>query len=174
MFDTVTPAAITMAENHYLIHAGLFFTAYHRVAALANGANLDLLIDTNGANPPHLQGVEVTANRGPDTIRLYEDVTTSDDGTAVAVRNKNRLSSNTALASIYHTPTVTDLGTLLDLHDFPTAGRRAGVLEITGGNTEWILKANTKYLIRLINNSGGSSLASLHLAWYEPDPPASN
>lgn len=167
-WDSIIPARITITEPHWIVHQGRMFLAQYENGALGNDGTLDILISTGDATV-HLQGVEIAVGGGPDRLQIYEGVTTSNDGTGLTVLNKNRRSSNTPDAALYHTPTVTDLGTELDDIVFITAGRRAGAVSVVGRGEEWVLQPNTKYLIRLTNQSGGVQQAQLHVLFYEPD-----
>jgi len=126
----------------------------------------------------HLSLVEFTLEDAPATVNFYEGTTTSADGTAINIRNHNRVSGNDAPAAVITVgPTVTDVGTLLDTRYIPAAGgpvgQAAGLL-VAGEHAEWVLGSptvETKYLWRINNASGGAIDISYHFNGYEPGYP---
>jgi len=174
-WDPYAHARTTIGEDHRMIHDGAAFTFIDYTASLANGASRDILLVIPAGCYPHFRKLEATVSDGPVSALLYEDVTTSADGTPITtgMYNNNRASTNVSKCSIYHTPTVTDLGTMLHQHHVfssgaPGVANAAGVLNDV--ENEIILKAGTKYLLRLTNTSGAAISTELHTFHYEiPD-----
>ena len=178
-FDPYVHAVTVITEPHRLIHDGFFFQAAGLVTGLANGGNFDLLMRIPQLIFPHLTLVEYSIEDAPCLIRMYEGPTVSADGTAVNVRNHNRASgSDTSGATMTHTPTITDVGTELDVRYIPPApsgggggpGGRASGRMVEGQDVEWVLGSaatETRYLWRLTNNSGGAIDFSYHFNGYE-------
>lgn len=96
-------------------------------------------------------------------MTVYEGIT-STEGTGITEFNRNRNSATEATCVVVHTPTVSNTGTLLRTKHFGT-GKTAGVE--THENDEWVLKQNTKYLIRLTNATTSANYCTLVLNWYE-------
>lgn len=167
-FDRFSRAVSVITEEHRLSHEGLVYHATHRVAALANSASLDILLDVPANTFPHLRKLMFHLESGPCDIEFFEGTTTSADGTGITVFNRNRNSANTAGTVITHTPTITDDGTRLhDLYS-PTGGKDVGS-DTLGLGEEWTLAPSTKYLLRLTNNSGAVLDFSLEIMFYEID-----
>lgn len=90
-------------------------------------------------------------------IFLYEDPTTSSNGTLTTNYNHNRNNSTENVVLIYHQPTVTSDGTKLE------EGKIGG----SGGNKQgsnlasdrWILKSNSKYLVKIISNASSNKVS---------------
>lgn len=171
LFDPLVHAVTVTPHEHRLIHDGMTFHATARVPTLADGASIDWLMSVPAGSYPHMTTFEFQLSAGEVDIKTYEGVTTSADGTPVTQWNRNRNSSNTPDLLMFSAPTVTDLGT--EFHDRyvpPTAGgvgARAGTLAPNFGE-EWILKPETKYLVRLTNNSGAAITLTGEALWYEP------
>lgn len=154
---------------HHENHEGNHYEASYKSpdgADVGDNDNLDILIVT-GAQVAHM--VWDIGAGGDAEVFHYEGVTTSDNGTLALQANTNRLSVNTAVTIIYHTPTISNLGTQLPPNSYLPGG--------TGGNAgggtrdhdvEWILKKNTKYLLRVTNRSGQAQPIGTILQWYEP------
>jgi len=169
-WDRFVHARTVMDHKHRMIHDGFAYHTTHRVASLGNGASLEGLISVPAGSFPHLTAMLFTFSAGDIDIETFEGTTTSADGTAVAVFNRNRNSSNTPAISVSHTPTITADGT--QIHDrlvHPTdfgVGTSEGIVSPNLGE-EWILKPSTKYLVRVTNNSGGAVKLTMEMLWYE-------
>lgn len=172
LFDPFVHAITVMDHEHRVIHDGMTYHATDRIASLANGATLDWLISVPAGTYPHMTQFSFQLEKGDVDILTYEGVTTSADGTPITTFNRNRNSLNEAETLMFGGPTVTDLGT--EIHDRfvpPTGsgvGSSAGTLAPNFGE-EWILKPDTKYLIRLTNNSGSAIRLAGEVLWYEAD-----
>ncbi len=171
MFDGYAHAVSTISVEHRLIHDGMLFSGVDRFTGLANAASRDYLLKVPAATYPHLREVEWSLSDGPCDVYIYEGTTVSADGTEVPVGNNNRNSTNAALLGVYHSPTITDIGTAFPGPRYiPAAGapgnQSAGSLTSSLGE-EWILKPSTNYLLRVTNNSGGAIDGSLYGIFYE-------
>ena len=169
--DASTEAQEIIDYAHHEIHAGSRFL-YSETVDLASGANRDILIVTpNTTKWAHLSLPLRIGSNKQTTVTLYEDTTTSADGTAVSELNHNRNSGVAATVVLTHSPTVTVLGTILIQEQFGVAGGFftddvGGVAG--GGRDELILKQNTKYLLRITNNDGSDPAdINIFLDWYE-------
>jgi hypothetical protein len=163
--DTFNEALITQDEIHANIHRGVFYTISDLLLALTNGSNEDLLLVT-GDTPVHARITLSTSAQA--LVRFYEDTTTSNNGTVLPARNRNRVSTNTAAMTSSRAPTVTGVGTLLYEGFLPGGSKNQATGDQSSTFEEWVLKANSKYLIRVTNNSGGNEDLSLAIDFYEP------
>lgn len=177
-FDNIVHAVTTISEPHRMIHDGFFFD-HTGILSVANGANLDIFIRIPAGSFSHMTAVEFAIEDAPVTLSFYEGTTASADGTAANSRNHNRVSPNDTPAAVMTTgPTVTDVGTLLHTSFVPSTGagqgnRSTGAL-VLGADAEWILGspvAETTYLIRMNNGSGGTIDIGYHFNSYEPGYP---
>lgn len=155
----------TMSEVHWQTHKGRMFTTAHYNSSLANAGVINLLIQV-GAIPAHMR-LSLTAS-GLSTAELFEGTTFSNAGTAMAEVNKNRASATTATTAVTHTPTITLDGTSLGVTLVPGGAGPHAVGAQVESFEEWLLAANTKYLLRVTNISGSAAAEGVHLNWYEP------
>jgi hypothetical protein len=156
-----------------MVHDGYMFHSTGRVTDLANAADYELLFAVPAGCYPHIQKIVFHIEGAPMDVEVFEGTTTSADGTAVTTKNTNRNSALTPDAVLTHTPTVTGDGESMHDRYIPTAGKDTG--QIAGSlYEEWILAADTKYLIRLTNNSGAIADLSYEVMWYEIGPDSEN
>lgn len=159
---------VLLPHNHYNVHKGWFYQAEYLVASLANNGNLDLLINT-GSKSVHFSHMIMAG--GQCNVYLYEEPTASL-GTIVPVYDMRRDSLLTAETTVRHTPTVTATGTTALIPGRLMPGGTSTPSRIGGearADTEWMLKPNTAYLLRVTNTSGGTIAASAAVSFYEHD-----
>ena len=162
--DPISNMPVVIDAAHHHLHEGETHQYTYAPAALANGNNLDhrFVVPTLTATTrtPHLV-IELDST-GESWLYLYETPTTSANGTLQTVYNKNRNSATTPGSTVYLTPTVTAVGTLI-------SAWIVGSGEKSGGSTresiEWDLKSNTTYLIRVTAKNANN--ISLRFIWYE-------
>ena len=158
--DKNTGALVTIDYAHHEIHDGdMFKTTYN--ADKSMGDNLDILIVTpNTRVYPHIAW-EI-GNESEAQMYVYEGTTTSSNGTAVTVTNKDRNSLKTSGVLAFHTPTFGSVGTeIFNWHSGSGKGGGSGNRE----ETEAILKQNTKYLYRV--NAVAAGWVAVRLTWYD-------
>lgn len=158
--DSSTNAVNTIDYAHHEIHGGSSFTADYTVE-LANGATIDILVVTpNTTKWAHMEYILMCELESE--IKIYEGVTTSNDGTGLTEFNRNSATAATTVVS--YTPTVTDTGTLIRT-------KHLGAGKTAGGESrdlsEIILKQNTKYLYRITNATTSVNYITFILSWYE-------
>jgi hypothetical protein len=167
--DEHTNAVATVDYAHYEIHGGSSYIANHYAAAVASTNSLDcLLVTADSTKAAHL--IYFVAATDEAVAYFYADVTTSADGTALTEHNRNMRSSNTAETVATHTPTVSDTGTLI--RTFPVNGAKLGAGAVRDAE-EFILAANTKYLLRITSGAAGNGI-SCEFDWYEHTSKSSN
>lgn len=160
--DSSTNSLQTIDYGHHEIHAGSAFTASYK-ADIANGATLDLLVVTPNTDKYAHFTYELDVEAETDVL-IYE-APTATAGDAVVAYNRNRNSSNAATVVVTSTPTSITAGTTIIRSYHLGTGRTFG-----GGsrdNHEFILKKNTKYLIRLTNATTSANYMAVKLDWYE-------
>lgn len=162
--DTILNALISIDVFHSKIHGGDAFRAWHKVTGIANSATYDILFSVPAATYPHLRKAAIVT-AGPFDADMYEDTTTSADGTEITTHNINRNSLTTAGMDIFYSPTVTDAGSQIDYCYLSGTKKEAGSSKDMVEET--IFKPSTKYLCRFTNTSGGAADLIVHLAFYE-------
>lgn len=158
--DEITGALITTTHPHNEIHKGEMFV-YCEVTDLAQDAQRDVLIST-GDRYVHI--VNTTVTEAEAEYPFFEGVTASNNGTGVTAYNRNRNSLTTPTNSLFHTPTISNTGTTLCMKHWGS-GKGSGGDD--RGVNEWVLKPNTKYLIRITNFSQTANHTTIELEWYE-------
>jgi len=163
--DSSTNSLQTIAYAHHEIHAGShFFTG--DFTTLGNGATYDILFVTPaGLEQPHM--IFEVATELESMFQYYEGATTSADGTALVMFDRNRVTDNTPSVVFTHTPTVTTVGTQIGQGMFGSGKKAGGSLR---DSNEIILKPSTKYLFRVTNNTAVSNWYDWQFDWYEHTP----
>lgn len=161
--DSATDALNIVDYEHHEIHSGRSFIFATSTDIAASG-QIDILIDTNSSSSrwSHMI-IELTAERETE-FYLYEDCLASASGTAQTQFNRDRNSSNTSNILVYDTPTISSVGTLLEME---TLGSGRNIGGETRGNEEIILKADTSYLIRIKNTSASTGWVTSKLDYYQ-------
>jgi hypothetical protein len=162
--DALSGKLITIEYEHAQIHEGNMFTVLE-VTDLGNGATRDLfVISPKTTRSAHL--VWEIEHELETSISFYKDTTYSDIGTEVTSYNRNGNSYKVATTKVYHTPTVTDVGTLIATIQ-QGDGKKAGGSDRLAN--EFVLKQNTVYLVRITNLTANNNLIGVKLNWYEKD-----
>jgi len=160
--DEATRAITTIEYEHHEIHDGRMFTILE-VTDLGNMAIRDILVVTPDTTRwAHL--VWEIEHELETSINFYRDTTYTDNGTPIISFNRNGNSTNVATTLVYHTPTITDVGTLVGTIQ-QGAGKKAGGSDRQ--SNEFILKQNTAYLVRISNLTVNNNLIFMKLNWYE-------
>jgi len=163
--DASTNSLQTVDYAHHEIHAGShFFTGNY--TTLSNAQVYDILFVTPaGLTAPHM--IFEIATQAEAMFQYYEGVTTSADGTALDMYDRNRVTDNTPTTTFYHTPTVTAVGTLIGQGVFGSGNKGGGTLR---DSSEFVLKPSTKYMIRVTNNTSIANWYDWFFDWYEHSP----
>lgn len=162
----------TITLPHDRVHAGRFYSTQYLALSVSNDAYIDILLKTDR----HGVHTVFEAAAGGDAIaELYEETEVSSDGTQIGIVNHNRklAASHPTLIEAYHSPTVTNVGVKLSEKMTPggTGGSAIGATGHSEGRagTEWILKPDVNYLLRLTNKAGNAQFLQLALSFYEYD-----
>lgn len=160
--DASTESLNFINYEHHEIHSGShFFVGDY--TTLANGATYDILFVTpNTLKYSHM--IFEIATKAEATFAYYEDVTTSNDGTTIAMFNRNRVIATAPGTNFYHTPTVTNVGTLIGRGIFGSGKQAGGSIR---DSNEFVLKPNKKYLLRVTNNTVSDNWYDWFFDWYE-------
>lgn len=125
----------------------------HLFSSVADSANADILISTGAERVSLTFSVSVAADT---EVRIYETTVVSNSGSAVTSFNRNRTQDTTFTSTVTHTPTVSELGTLVTTDYLPGGEKNKEVGSSSSNFIVWVLKPDTNYLFRSTNTSGGT------------------
>ena len=168
--ERITSAIRTIETEHSYIHEGIFFESFNKFT-LAGGATRVVTIKPAAGTYLHYRPTNLVTSADKVTIEFYEGATvTAATGTAVTPSNHNRNSALTSGVTLLDAPTVTADGTKIAQVYIPgatgTGGTRTGA-SAGVSNSEWVLKPNTVYMIKVTNGSSGSNDIQINFQWYE-------
>lgn len=158
--------AVGITYEHQKTHEGRYFSGGYYNASVESSGTVEILVQMS-TDSWHSKA---TVNVGGDsTVQIFEGTTFSGAGTAVTMSNHNRASSKTFSGTVTHTPTLTSAGTQINgtILIPGGSGGNATVGEIGFAN-EFVLKASTVYMIRVMNVSTGSIPISITVEGYQP------
>ena len=161
------PVVVQIDIDHAMIHEGRAFTHSELHTGVAAAGVSDHLIVT-GANEAHLRQLRFECSGSPVNLEYYENTVTSADGSSDSLGNNNRTSDKVSTILLYSAPTITDVGDQMGATLIPAVTNQGGGVGILSGG-EWVLAANSKYLIRLINNDNSAIDYTVTMFFLEPD-----
>ena len=163
--DLATGAVNTIEYEHHEVHAGSSFT-YSDVHSLAkNGVIEHLLVTPDTTKWSHMI-IEVGSTGGKVKFEVFEGTNTSDNGDIEPMFNRNRNSNKEPTTILYETPTVINVGTRINQAIYGIKDKKSAGGGDRGTN-EWMLKQNTKYLIRVTELNVAVTDINLEFDWYE-------
>jgi hypothetical protein len=162
--DSVYPdATIGIDLGHHRTHDGRGYW-YEDVVALGNGASQVYQFNTPTDGRLMHFGYEISFADGAGLFEMYE----ASDRTPTTIQtlyNRHRTSTNVTTATLHKGVSAgTTDGTRL-CYRYIGSGRDAGAS--AGSSLEYVLKANTKYLIRCTNQITTTNNLSVQFDWYE-------
>jgi hypothetical protein len=160
--DSNSMSFVQIDGAHQEIHKGTHYIANHYVASLATGGVLLLYI----VAPTSAAGAHskiFAQSTGLCEFSFYKNPTVSAQGTAVTRINRNLNFEVNGELLVYHTPTVTSNGTLIQLTYLGSDRAIGGGLR---SEEEFLLKSGDTYLIKIESKANGVS-ASAGIDWYE-------
>ena len=168
--ERITGAFRTIETEHAYIHEGIFYESYNKFT-LAAGAKRVVTIKPAAGTYLHYRPTNLVTSADKVTIEFYEGATvTAATGTAATPSNHNRNSTLASKVTLIDAPTVTADGTKFAQVYIPgatgTGGTRTGA-SAGVSNSEWVLKPDTVYMIRVTNGSSGSNDIQVNFQWYE-------
>lgn len=166
--DASTEAMITIDYAHHEIHEGSHFKAgYSNTAMDTNDTLAVLFITPNTTTWAHWTLTSQVTSAA--VLQVFEGPTSSANGTAVTRFNRNRNSADTSVVRVYHTPTFSANGTKLAEKWIGASGglpHSVGTGSEFRGDSEIILRQNTKYLLLLIAKDDAMK-GAIGGDWYE-------
>jgi len=166
--DSATGAVEVIDYAHHEVHSGSHFSFSAYNDNLDTAGEWDFIVTTPDTTKwAHMIGSITGALQ--TLFEIYEDTTHTTDA-AQSVFNNNRNSATSAGVTIHTSNDDASDGTRIFVTSFgvDTGG---GANKVTGGgstrgDSEFILKQNTKYLFRTTSNSDDNNV-NLILSWYE-------
>lgn len=170
--DKKTEFLVGIDSAQHKIHDGDSYMVTH-VKDVANSGSFDILLQTyDSTKLKHL--VVMVQSEAEAELKIYEGTPDrgSDIGAELDIINKDRNSVNTASMDVTLTPTLMAGGVggnTLIYKEHWGAGAIPGnaINYVSRGLSEFILKNNTEYTIRLTNITSSANQISVILGWYE-------
>ncbi len=166
IFDNLFRVPVTIDVAHHETHEGDAYAIATFVDPVADEASLDIgVLTPAGGKWGHF--VAEVDFLGMCELYIYE-APTYTGGTSITPRNRNRNYADNSIMTAVSGPTVSAVGTELVKSK---AGSGTNNKTVRTGQVrsqaEWILRADTKYLFRVTNESGGNSYIAPTINWYE-------
>lgn len=162
---------VTQDYNSVNVKKGVQYEIAGNTAVLADGASIDTIF-TTGALPVIIKGRIVKFNGISLATRVYR-APTYTGGTITPYFNLNDIGPVTGGVVIRTTPTVTVVGTEFGAPTFDIGSAGNGNSSLStysvSGN-ERVLRPNTTYLQRIVNDSGAAQRVASYLTWFEGAP----
>lgn len=162
--DKTTFSFITVGHDLAELYDGNSFHVERLDTDLDTAAKIEMLLVTPNSDTYAHIVIGFFAGKGC-TFEFFENTVTTNDGTALVAYNRNRNSDTPATVVATHTPTISNNGTLMQTKYAGSTGKYAVPGEARGAN-EWILKANTKYLIVLTSHEDDQK-CRVYANWHE-------
>lgn len=162
--ETFSQAVPTIPSEHKYLHAGEVFR-YWDATTLGSGVSQDYLFTTPNTTPYahmllHIDGTAVTS------FYLFEDSDRTGT-TPQTIFNANRNSATASIMTLHKgTSGGTTDGTQLIGYASGTSQGSSKSPASLDYSSEWVLKKNSKYVIRITSGTAGN-LCNLMLEWYE-------
>jgi len=158
---------VTIDFSHEKIHDGLHWkTGYADQSMSINDVIEMLFVTSNSTEWAHFTLVGKTT--GGAIVSFYEGTTVTNNGTPTTTYNRNRNSLNASSTLVFHTPTITADGIKIAEKWVGEEDKKSDIGGDSRGASEFILKQNTNYLIRLTAYSSGMR-GAIGGDWYEED-----
>jgi len=165
--DKSTRALLCIDYAHHEIHGGSAYTVSQKTAVNAFDITSPMTFHITTPNTAKYAHIIILGEANtPAYWELFEDNGVAanfniSSGSSVTPKNRNRNSSKTSKLTIKSGVTVTQATTDV-LIDVEAIAKSAG----GGERHEWVLKANTEYLVRATSYTDNNE-GSLTLDWYE-------
>lgn len=151
--------------EHSLVDQGVMFSCFHSFLLVPAANSRWLHIKVPATHSCHLRFRFMSEAK--IDYYMYENPTLTNDGTALTEYDLNRVTANASNVDVFHTPTITNTGTMIDNGMIGTSGW----LGDTGGSVSamanWKLKPSESYLIGANNNDAAAKDIVIQLTWHE-------
>lgn len=164
VFDPLSDIPVTLDFAHHEIHDGSAFTASY-TKDFSNGEVVDILMVTPDSTA-HAHFTWAIDFELEGHMAIYEAVTATQAANPIVAYNRNRVGSPTAATVVLtFAPTAVTEGTTVIREAHAGSGKL--ISGSRADSQEFVLKPNTKYLIRVTNVAAATSYISVRLDWYE-------
>lgn len=148
--DSIGHSIVVTEIDHYLVHRGVSYIYSGFTTVAANGVKEWLLVNTTDSEV-HLKYFKLTSKLADGKFEMFHAVTTTANGSALVLHNKNFTSPNLSQSALTVDPTVTAANHLVQGF-LLLGGKHEGGSETTGA-AEYILAQNEDILFRYTNAS---------------------
>lgn len=153
----VIPSRVSTNIDHFLRHQAKSYNVVD-VATVNGSSTFYFYFKVTAGKEIHMWEFNIESTQGSADIYLYEGGTVTVNGTALTPRNHNRYGTDSLGMVFYTGSTVTVDGTQLQ-RMMITAGKQSGGNQ---ASDETILKDNTVYLVKYVNNSASNDKIEFH------------
>ncbi len=149
------------------VHLGKYYSLSHKFTAISSDNTESILIKV-GSEPIHITFSIVT--NGDADGAFYEGTEVSDNGTEANLINHKRTGTVRATdTKVFYSPSVSSKGTNLIDNEYMPGGN--WTFNFFGGASskreEWVLAANTNYLVEVHNDSASEIKACVSAGFFE-------
>lgn len=163
--DISSKGLTTSRATHYRVEHSNQWISSVVFPAVDSGDPAILHIKTGGIKNPH--GVIRISSAAKVTYYIYENPTLTDNGGALTSVSQNRQSVSAADTDCFHSPTITDNGTLIEIGIFGTAGKFTAVGAQIDNGGYWLFKKSESYLVVVVNDDDAARDISIAYMWHE-------
>jgi len=165
--DPVIGGLLVTPIEHSLVGDGVVFSCFYSYLLVAAATSKWLHVKVPATHKCHIRWRFMSEAK--IDYYIYENPTLTNDGTALTEFDMNRETANASNVDVFHTPTITAVGTMIDNGMIGTSG----FLFDSGGSVspmeDWIFKPSESYLIGANNNDGGAKDIVIQLVWWEEE-----
>jgi hypothetical protein len=160
--EPISGAIEVIDAPHGEIHYGRHFVSSGQEVLGLAATKIFLITTPNSEVYTHITPPKLRST-GESNVAFYEEPTTSAAGSVVGMFNRNRNSDNVNASVLTVAPTVSNNGTKIFEQHIGSGQNGQGE---SRGESEFVLKPNTKYLI-IITSEAASNDVSWVIDWYE-------
>ena len=164
--DAVTGAIEVISYEHHEIHSGSHYFV-KTVIELSGAGDIEYFMFRTPDTSKRVHAQARIGGNAEFDIEIFEDPTTTADGTPVTTINNERDSANTSELLAFGAPTVTADGDRIWYGRIGT-GRDATVSAATG--YEILAATDTDYLFKVTKAASGDGYVDVDFSWYEHAP----
>lgn len=156
--------AVITDEQHYKVHTGLLWQTSHYQSGISSSDVINIGIITGTKEINISTRMDVSGNA---TYEIFKDVQFSGGG-SLQIFNHNFSVIGSPESSFVVNPTITNPGSSIRKSFIP-GGSGKSVGSTTSLGKEFILRTNSKYIIKYTNIDGNSSIMDFVADFYEED-----
>lgn len=167
-YDKFSGSNIIVVSEHAHIHRGQAYTCSQSFG-LGAGETADITLTTPQSVTPHLRVFTTDLTSAPADMTFYEGpFTIENTGTLIQPQNLSRESTNVTSVTVSFTSSVTLTGSETQLEYHLINGARQSGGSTPNATSEWDLKGDTSYLLRVTNRGAGAVDAGALVFFYQP------